>query len=88
MGASVDPSKVVKTNAADVTAEPKKELIRSHTASTESKLVSPEKGTPPQKKGAFSKMLTHLTKARPKANRSKKNEGSMASQDSLDASKE
>jgi hypothetical protein len=88
MGASVDPSKVVKMSTAAVNAEPKKEQSSSNAAPTESKLISPEKGTPPQKKGAFSKMLTHLTKARPKANRSKKNESSMSSQESLGVSKE
>lgn len=86
-GPVAEPVKVVRSNTG-VAAEPKKELSRSNTVSSESKKESSEKGTPPQKKGAFSKMLTHLTKARPKANRTKKADVNQASEDSLGVSKE
>jgi hypothetical protein len=69
--------KVAKNNQV-VSDESNKELVRSSAAPLESN-SNPEKDTP-HKKGAFSKMLTHLTKGRPKANRSKKNE--LASEDS------
>lgn len=74
------------------TTETKKDLIQNNSNSLpevqKENNHSHEKDIPPQKMGTFSKMLTHLTKARPKANRSKRNDSNQVHIDSVDSSRE
>lgn len=71
-------------NKAGASMEPKNDLVSSNTLES-SEVEHCDEKEEKMKVGTFSKMLTHLTKARPKANRTKRND---AQSDYIDQSKE